>query len=124
MLREVTTDIPHKKWQVTRLETKDGQTKKKFHTIASMFKKRKNHVRVEKEHIKILHHKIATLLHHMNESELIKALGADTVAEKEKKTYLEKENYYFVEIYKFLRAYEHILRYLWKKEHHLGLRRS
>jgi len=55
----------------------------------------------------------------MKRSKLIAAIDEDLTVKHKKTSYIKKEEYYFIHIYKFIRAYEKILRNLWFKEKHL-----
>jgi hypothetical protein len=100
-VKKLCGDIAHKDWQATKLDVNTKTT----------------HILVEKEHLRVLHHKIKTLLKNMNEDTLMNALKADVTSKKDRHSYAQDENYFFVEIYKFIRTYEYIFRHLWKKEH-------
>ena len=52
----------------------------------------------------------------MKRSKLISAIEEDLIIPKDEVKYQKLEEYYFLQIYKFVRAYEHLFRHLWKKE--------
>ena len=81
--------------------------------------KEKNTLRLEKDELRELHKKFIDLMKFMKRSDLINTIKEDLTKFKEKKEYIKQEEYYFLQIYKFLRAYERIFRHLWKKERRL-----
>jgi hypothetical protein len=79
-------------------------------------KKEKESIRLHISEINKLHSKFKDLANLMKESKLIKAINEDTSSEKAVEEYKNKEEYYFLHIYKCARAYEHILKGLLAKE--------
>lgn len=77
-------------------------------------------VSVNGQLLKEFHDLFVELADAMAESELIKAVHQDLGNEKPKEDYVSLEEHYFAEVYKFLRAYEGILRRLWQKEKDLN----
>lgn len=101
---KLNSDVAHRDWQAVSVDINAEKSVEG------------NHVRVQEQHLKELHSKFVALMKEMKESNIIKALEKDLVEKKTKKDYVKLEEHYFLEIYKFLRAYERILRHLWKKE--------
>lgn len=111
-LKILEKNIEARNWQAAIVEI-DKKTKKV-----------KKVTRVEQETIKELHGKIVKVMIWLKGQNLKKALEHDVADKKLKKEYKKKEEYYFAEIYKFLRAYERILRHIWKKENMLSRKKS
>jgi hypothetical protein len=73
-------------------------------------------VHLTKKELKELHSDFIDLMKLLKRSKLIKAIEEDLTIPKEKEKYEKLEEYYFLQIYKFARAYERIFRHLLKKE--------
>ena len=97
-------DVKHRKWKAVK---RDIDTAKKEENKV---------LRLEKEELIHIRSRFADLMKLMKKSNLIHALNEDLIVEKQKHEYERVEEYYFIQIYKFARAYEHIFRHLWKKE--------
>ena len=101
---QLNKDVKHRKWKAVKRDI-------------DLAKKEENKVlKLEKEELIHIHSKFADLMRLMKKSNLIHALDEDLTVEKQKHEYERVEEYYFIQIYKFARAYEHIFRHLWKKE--------
>lgn len=106
--KQLTADIAHKDWHAVKKDIKaEADAEKK-------------HVHVEKRHLKELHKRFKELMHKMKERKLVAALEEDNLTGKQKEDYKHAAEHYFVETYKFLRAYEKIIRELYEKEEHLA----
>ena len=96
-------DIEHRNWRAVRkgidLETRDEE----------------QIVKLEKRELRDLHSKFIDLMKLMKRSKLISAIEEDMNVQKEKEEYEKLEEYYFLQLYKFARAYERIFRHLWRK---------
>lgn len=104
LLQKLKKDVKHRNWRaVKEEEALEGQGEKKA-------------IRLKKHELKKLHSKISKLAKLMKSSRLKKVLEKDLTSPKQKEEYENIEEYYFTEIYKFLRAYEEIFRHLWEKE--------
>ena len=104
ILRQLEGDIKHKDWRAVKkgIDLEKGVEKQVL--------------RLEKRELKELHSKFIDLMKLMKKSKLISSIEEDLTAAKEKEEYDKLEEYYFLQIYKFARAYERIFRHLWKKE--------
>lgn len=103
-LSKLEKNVEHRKWALLKEGLDyDNSKLKKF-------------VKVKKHELKELHSKIIGLMKIMKKSKLIKAINEDLTIKKEKENFIKKEEYYFIQIYKYLRAYERIFRHLWRKE--------
>ena len=104
ILRQLGGDIKHKDWKAVKkgIDLEKGVEKQVL--------------RLEKRELKELHSKFIDLMKLMKKSKLISSIEEDLTAAKEKEEYDKLEEYYFLQIYKFARAYERILRHLWRKE--------
>jgi|SRR3989338_6250401 len=103
ILQQLRGDIEHGNWRAVRkdidLETRDEE----------------QIVRLEKRELRDLHSKFIDLMKLMKRSKLISAIEEDLTVPKEKEEYEKLEEYYFLQLYKFARAYERIFRHLWRK---------
>ena len=95
--------VEHRDWKAVKTGMEDGQKIKRLNI----------------DELKELHSKLIDLMKITKRSNLIKALNDDLTDPKEKKEYEKLEEYYFVQLYKFARAYERIFRHLWRKERRL-----
>ncbi len=93
-------DVEHRDWKAVKTESK----------------KSKKIERLEIHELKKLHQKLIDLMKIIKRSELIEAISEKLTVSKDKKKYKKLAEYYFIEIYKFARAYERIFRHLWRKE--------
>ena len=108
-LDKLTSDIEHKDWRAVFGDIKAG--------IAA----EQNMDKVKRDELKALHEQFVDMMREMKKSKIIQALDKDMTLKKDKKDYVKKEEeHYFIEVYKFYRAYERILRHLWRKENHLA----
>ena len=98
------SDVNHKNWRAVRLNI-DLETKKE-----------KEVIRLEEHELKNLHSKFHNFMNLMKESSLNSVLNEDQINPKDKKDYVKLEEYYFVQIHKFLKTYEQIFRHLLEKE--------
>jgi hypothetical protein len=94
---EETEDINNKNWRAVK---KEG----------------KGFIKLKHGELKELHSKFIDLMKLMKRKKLVKAIEYDAAGEKEKEKYEKLEEYYFLQIYRLMRAYEKIFRELWKKE--------
>jgi len=104
VLQSLGQDIAHREWRAVKSESIAG------------FENQKRVLRLEEDELRLLHSKFIELMELMKRSRLIAALEADLTEQKQKEDYGKAEEYYFVQIYKFVRAYERIFRHLLKKE--------
>lgn len=104
ILTKLEKDVGHREWKAVRTDI-DQETKEE-----------KEVLRLKEEELKKLHSKFIDLMKIMKKSKLIKAIEEDLAVGKEKDQYKKLEEYYYVQIYKFIRAYEKIFRHLWDKE--------
>ncbi len=104
ILLKLEVDIKHRDWRAVR---KDVKAEKKDEKKA---------LRLEKHELRELHYLFIDLMKLMKRSKLIEAIEEDLTSAKGKMEYEKLEEYYFLQIYKFARAYERIFRHLWKKE--------
>jgi len=97
-------DVKHRDWVAVRRDTdaKDQEEKKV--------------VRLRFEELKALHRLFQELLHMIDKHSIMQAIEKDVHTPKEKAQYAKLEEYYFLQIYKFILAYERILHHLWEKE--------
>lgn len=104
ILSHLEEDVKHREWKAVRKDI-DLETKEE-----------KQVLRLEKRELRELHSKFLDLMKLMKRSRLISAIEEDLTVAKEKEKYEKVEEYYFLQIYKFARAYERIFRHLWEKE--------
>ena len=104
ILRQLKVDRERKKWKAVRL---DVQSEEKAEQAV---------IKLELDEIRKIHDIFLEIMKLMKRSKLL-ALDEDMT--KEKKDYANKIDYYFNQIYKFIRTYERIFRHLWKKEKQL-----
>ncbi len=107
ILQQLHRDVEHRDWRAVRKE------------IDLERREEKNVIGLEKTELEDLHSKFTDLMKLMKRSELISAIEEDLTTPKEKEEYEKPEEYYFLQIYKFARAYERIFRHLWRKELYL-----
>ncbi len=94
-------------------EEKKLMSKHKWKVVKKLEKKA---LRLEKHELKKLHSEIIKLMKIIKKSESIAMDEEHLTRSKQKHEYKKIEEYYFLQIYKFLRAYERIFRNLWKLE--------
>lgn len=104
ILKQLREDVEHRDWRAVKKDI-DLETEEV-----------KRISRLEREELKELHSKFIDLMKLMKRSKLISAIEEDLTIPKEKEKYEKLEEYYFLQIYKFARAYERIFRHLWRKE--------
>ncbi len=95
-------DVEHKSWRAVKQDTEWEEDIEK------------QAVRLHKDELKALHSGFISLMRLMK-SKINPALKDLTVS-NEKQKFKITEEYYFLQIYKFTRAYERIFRHLWRKE--------
>ncbi len=78
----------------------------------AVIKQNNNIIRVKEKELKKLHSILISMMKVIKRSKLIPLDRFD----KPKQEFKKLEEYYFVQIYKFIRAYERIFRHLWRKE--------
>ena len=105
-LEKIELDIDHKEWKVIHKD------------IHKEVGDEDEHIKTEAKYLHGLHRAILNTAILMRKSKLLSALDEDLENKKEKKEYAKKEIHYFLEIYHFLKTYEHILRHLLIKEGH------
>lgn len=86
------------------------------HGVDEEYNTIEEHSKTKKEHLEELHKKFHTLTHHSKKKHILQALRKDNLEKDEK---YKKIKHFFHEIHKFSRRYQHVLWYLWSKEHHL-----
>lgn len=104
ILSQLEENVKHREWKAVRKDI-DLETREE-----------KQVLKLEKLELKDLHSKFINLMKLMKRSNLISTIEEDLTINKEKEKYVKVEEYYFLQIYKFVRAYERIFRHLWKKE--------
>ncbi len=104
ILQQMKVDKERKKWKVVKDEVKSEE------------KAEEAVLNLELHEIRKIHDIFLEIMKLMKRSKLL-ALDEDMT--KEKKDYANKIDYYFNQIYKFIRTYERIFRHLWKKEKQL-----
>ena len=107
ILSKLKEDIDHKNWKVVKSD------------IIQEKKDEKKVLRLEKHELTGLYVRFAKLTKFMKESHLKDVIDKDSLSETEKDEFVKKEEYYFLEIYKFAKAYETIFKQLLEKEKHL-----
>ena len=107
ILAKLPADVEHRDWRAVRddLESDEG--------------KELGAVRLSEVELSHIHGHFLDLMRIMKTGNLVKALKEDLTEAKEKEEYKKAEEFYFVQIYKFARAYERIFRHLWRKERRL-----
>ncbi len=104
LLGKLREDVKHREWKAVKKDIKSDK------------RKQKKTLRLEKKELKQLHSLFIDLMKIMKRSKLIKSLDKSLTSEKTIDDYKAQEEYYFIQIYKFARAYERIFRQLWEKE--------
>ncbi len=104
MLSKLEEDVKHREWKAVRKDI-DVETDEERRAL-----------RLEKSELKALHSGFIDLMKLMKRSKLISAIEEDLTVANDKEQYEKLEEYYFLQIYKFARAYERIFRHLWEKE--------
>ena len=102
----------------TRARNKDWRAVKS--SIAEGIEEENAVLRLEEQELKDLHDMFLELMKLMKRSSLVSAIDADLTINQEKEKYIKQEEYYFLALYKFVRAYESVLRNLWRKERALN----
>lgn len=97
-------DVKHKDWKAVRTLV-DKETKEE-----------KEALRLEERELKDLHYRFISLMKLMKRSKLVKAVEDYLTVLKDKDEFVKLEEYYFLQIYRFLRFYEKVFRDLWEKE--------
>ncbi|MBR9691748.1 hypothetical protein GOV06_03090 [Candidatus Woesearchaeota archaeon] len=103
-LLKLRADVKHRDWRAVKKDVKAEE------------KEEKRALRLEKRELRQLHSLFIDLMKLMKRSKLIEAIEEDLASEKGKEEYEKLEEYYFLQIYKFAKAYERIFRHLWEKE--------
>lgn len=106
-LEKLNKEIKHKEWQ---LAIQNSNTEKK---------EKKKFIRSKHKHLKELHQRFKQFKQHMESHQLLKALEKDMIKKQDKSKYINIEEHYFLEIYHFIKNYEHILDHLLHKEEYL-----
>lgn len=104
ILRQLKKDVEHRDWRAVKKD------------INKETKEVKRVRKLDKKELKKLHSKFIDLMRLMKKDNLISAIEEDLTVPKEREKYEKLEEYYFLQIYKFIRAYERIFRHLWRKE--------
>lgn len=104
ILSKLKDNIKNREWKAVRRDI-DLETREE-----------KQVLRLEKPELKELHSKFIDLMKLMKRSKLISAIEEDWNIAKEKEEYDKVEEYYFLQIYKFARAYEQVFKHLLEKE--------
>ncbi|MBR9675475.1 hypothetical protein GOV05_00520 [Candidatus Woesearchaeota archaeon] len=79
-------------------------------------KKSRKELGLKKEELKDLHSMFIKIMKLVKKNKLIKTLEENLLTDKQKSEFKKKEEFYFVQIYKCVKAYERIFRHLWRKE--------
>ena len=104
ILQKLAVDVRHRNWKAVTAD------------VASERQEEVKSLRLKKRELKELHSKFLELMKLMKTSRLIEAIEESLATAKEKEEFEKLEEYYFLQIYKFARAYERIFRDLWRKE--------
>jgi len=104
ILSQLEDDVKHREWKAVRKDL-DLETEVEEQSL-----------RLEKKELKYFHSLFIDLMKLMKRSNLISVTEEDLTFAQEKEKYVKLEEYYFLQFYKFVRAYERIFRHLWKKE--------
>ena len=102
LLGKLENDVQHREWRAVK------------HDIDKAKALEKEAIRLHKDEIKVLHKKFIGIMRMMKKK--LKPALEHLTAENKKKDFERQEEYYFLQMYKFTRAYERIFRHLWKKE--------
>ena len=106
VLERLQADVKHRNWRAVREE------------VGSEAEREKRFRRLEEEELKELHALFIDLMELMKRSQHLAI--ADHALLTEKREHEQVEEYYFLQIYKFVKAYERIFRHLWEKERMLA----
>ena len=79
-----------------------------------------NKLRLEEDELREIHNHFRILRKLIKRKNLIFILDSDLTQKRQKEEYENKIEFYFVEIYKFIIAYEGIFKHLWEKERKLS----
>ncbi|MEK6984216.1 MAG: hypothetical protein AABX33_06600 [Nanoarchaeota archaeon] len=104
ILQQLRGNVEHRNWRAVRKNI-DLQTREEEQIV-----------RLEKRELRDLHSKFIDLMKLMKRSKLKSAMEENLTIKKEKDEYEKLEEYYFLQLYKFVRAYERIFRHLWRKD--------
>ena len=107
VLVQLKSDVEHRNWRLV------------VDRITSEKDKEEKVVRLEIQNIKAIHKAIIGLMREMKKSKHVPTTDANLKKHKAKEKFKKQEEYYLLQIYKTLRAYERILRHLWRKERRL-----
>ena len=99
-LEKLQAAVAHREWKIVKALRKEEK------------KEEKKAIRASKEEIKTIHKKFLEIMKIIKRSKHFK-LGVVTKAQEPGE---DKVQHYLTELYKFLRAYEQVLRKLWEKE--------
>lgn len=105
ILQKIESDIEHKDWKAVKTDLREE------------VKEEKKVLRLEHHELKEIHSHFHDLMKLMEKN--IPHAIEDLTNPKQKEEYKKTEHYYFIQIFKFARAYEKIFRQLWEKEKHL-----
>ncbi|HLD05063.1 MAG TPA: hypothetical protein VJG90_05075 [Candidatus Nanoarchaeia archaeon] len=106
VLERLQADVKHRSWRVVKDD------------VNSEVEGEKRALRLEEAELKELHTLFIDLMKLMKRSQHLTI--TDSALLKEKREHQRVEEYYFFQIYKFVRAYESIFRHLSEKEHMLA----
>ena len=95
--------VGHREWKIAKIVAKEE------------VKKEEKAVKLTKHEIKKLHKMFIDLMKIIKRSDHV-SLPEDLTTPQEKEEFKDVVTYYLLELYKFARAYERILRQLWEKE--------
>lgn len=104
LLNELKHDVEHREWVAIRQD------------VALEEREEKRYIRLDEEELGELVRLFSDIVKLIEKKRLIEAIEAEFCASKQKEDYLKVEEYYFLQIYKFVKAYEQILRNLLEKE--------
>jgi len=107
LLSKLAADVKHRDWRAVKGEIQDEETVE--HSL----------LRAEARELKELHKHFLELMRMMEKSNVLKVLDRDLTQPEQKEQFAKQEEYYFLQFYKFARAYEQIFRHLFEKERRL-----
>lgn len=108
ILQKLAGDVRQRNWKAVTAD------------VAAKSQEEVRSLRLKKSELRELHSKFLELMKLIKTSRLIGAIGESFATAKEKEDFEKLEEYYFLQIYKFARAYERIFRDLWRKERMLA----
>ena len=107
LLAKLAADEKHRDWRAVKGEIQQEETVE--HSL----------LRAEARELKELHRLFHELMQMMEKSNVLKVLDRDLTRPEQKEKFAKQEEYYFLQFYKFAKAYETIFRHLFEKERRL-----